>query len=105
MLDENGKQPGRPVIHPQRVNSAGPVCIRTANNIGVEMAQSLELPGDCRIEFLKTKGNGASWQIVIARFSEQHPRFEPWLGRLRGYGTSEDGAALDLLRHRRTVSS
>jgi len=68
------------------------------------MAQSLELPGDCRIEFLKTKGNGASWQIVIARFSEQHPRFEPWLGRLRGYGTSEDGAALDLLRHRRTVS-
>jgi hypothetical protein len=71
---------------------------------GVEMAQSLELAGDCKIEFLKTKGNGAAWQIVTARFDTRHPRFEPWLASLLGYGTSEDGAALDLLRHRRAVS-
>jgi hypothetical protein len=71
---------------------------------GVEMAQSLELPGDCKIEFMKTKGNGAAWQIVTARFDTRHPRFEPWLASLTGYSTSEDGAALDLLRHRRAVS-
>jgi hypothetical protein len=49
------------------------------------------LPGDCKIEFLKTKGNGAAWQIVTARFDTRHPRFEPWLAPLLGYGTSEDG--------------
>jgi hypothetical protein len=69
------------------------------------MAQSLELPGDCKIEFQKTKGNGAAWQIITAYFDPRHARFEPWLGPLRGYSTSEDAAAVDLLRARRELFS
>src|SRR5580700_8451534 len=94
-------QEGGTVAYQDRIHGSGPLQKR----IGVKMAQSLELPGDCKIEFAKTKGNGAAWQIITAYFDPRHARFEPWLGPLRGYSTSEDAAAVDLLRARRELFS
>ena len=96
---------------PGRCSATGPATGFTVADPYADHRKSLKwhshwnYPGDGKIEFAKTKGNGAAWQIITAYFDPRHARFEPWLGSLRGYSTSEDAAAVDLLRVRRELFS